>query len=113
MSDAELPLRMHSKLLFGSSYRLQVSAHIARHERVVSVREVARELGVADSIVRSEFLRLAEAGLLLALPRTGPSQYYERLDSPFWEFCATFERAATVEDDGSTSEVFRLRLTDG
>ncbi len=80
-------LRERSKLLFGNRYRLEIGEMIARSS-VVTAREIARDLGLADSVVRAELLRLSAAGLLVPSPMPTRERYYERVADPFWDYCA-------------------------
>jgi hypothetical protein len=38
-------------------------------------------------VVRAELLRLAEAGLLIALPSVQKERFFEQLPDPFWAYC--------------------------
>jgi predicted transcriptional regulator len=78
--------RETSKLLYGSAYRLEVAAAIATRE-VFSCRELARDLGVTDSLVRPELEKFEKAGLLERMPRTERIQYFMRRDNNYWKFC--------------------------
>jgi hypothetical protein len=84
-------IRYFSKVLLGNSYRLEVSALIARSkDGVVYVRQIAHELGVADSVVQPIMKQLAEAGLLSPMPRVRGHQMQEylRRDSIYWYMCS-------------------------
>jgi len=83
--------REFSKAVFGNSYRLEVVRAIASSEDgVVFARQLALELGVADSIVHPILRQLADVGLLEPLPRVKGHQMreYARTDSVLWVFCA-------------------------
>jgi hypothetical protein len=69
--------QQRSALAFGNRYFASVVDAAARqHDRddAFSVRRIARDLGVADSLVRSVVLRLAGLGIIDAVPRTGGSR---------------------------------------
>lgn len=78
-----------SSALFGNSHMAGVACWIAVNAEVpVTVRDVAAALGLADSVVRPVFLRLAAADLIRPLPKAGGArgkQHYERLSSDLWE----------------------------
>lgn len=78
-------VRHISKSLLGNAYLLEVAAAIT----VVAdghffAREIARRLGVADSVVAAALGRLEAAGLLKRLPRVANYQEFERVPSVFW-----------------------------
>jgi hypothetical protein len=54
---------------------------------LVTARELAAELRLADSVVRAELLRLADAGLLNALPSVAKERFFEQVPDPFWAYC--------------------------
>ncbi len=93
-------LELRSKLLYGNKYRLAIGNFIGQN-KLVTARHVAKELRLADSVVRPELLRLTDAQVLTALPSTGRERYYERVDDPFWEYCvqevAKFQGGAAKE----------------
>ena len=49
--------------------------------------EIASQLHLADSVVRAELLRLADAGLLHSLPSVQKERFYEMVIDPFWDYC--------------------------
>jgi DNA-binding transcriptional ArsR family regulator len=79
-------LEERSKLLFGNRHRLRIGNCVARRT-LVTAREIASELRLADSVVRAELLRLAAAGLLVALPSVQKERYFELVADPFWDYC--------------------------
>jgi hypothetical protein len=79
-------LEERSKLLFGNRHRLRIGNCIAPRN-LVTAREVASELHLADSVVRAELLRLAEAGLLIAMPSVQKERFFETVLDPFWDYC--------------------------
>jgi DNA-binding transcriptional ArsR family regulator len=79
-------LEERSKLLFGNRHRLRIGDCVAQRN-LVTAREVAAELRLADSVVRAELLRLAEAGLLIALPSVQKERFFEQVPDPFWAYC--------------------------
>ncbi len=83
---AAVDLETRSKLLFGNRHRLRIGECVARRN-LVTAREIAAELRLADSVVRAELLRLVEAGLLTALPSVQKERYYELTADPFWAYC--------------------------
>lgn len=96
--DARTRLRDRSGLLYGNRYRLEVGAYIAEN-KVVTVREIAAHLGVADSLVRPNLTRLKDAGLVQAIPKSDRHQYFERREDPYFEVCrreVAAEREAAV-----------------
>jgi hypothetical protein len=81
-------VREVSKILLGSSYRLEVAVAVARAEPgVVHLRGLASQLDLVDSLVRVELGHFERAGLLMRLPkpRGQQQQDYERLPSAFWD----------------------------
>jgi len=75
--------RSRSGAIFNNRYFVEVSGAVlevvASRDGLVTTREVASRTGLADSLVRSVIVRLAEAGLLERLPRLGGGrspQYY-------------------------------------
>ena len=81
-----MDLEERSKLLFGNRHRLRIGDCVAQRT-LVTAREVASELHLADSVVRAELLRLAAAGLLVALPSVQKERYFELVPDPFWAYC--------------------------
>ena len=81
-----MDLEERSKLLFGNRHRLRIGDCVAQRN-LVTAREVASELRLADSVVRAELLRLAAAGLLVALPSVQKERYFEMVEDPFWAYC--------------------------
>jgi hypothetical protein len=79
-------LEERSKLLFGNRHRLRIGDCIAPRT-LLTAREIASELHLADSVVRAELLRLAEAGLLIALPSVQKERFFETVADPFWAYC--------------------------
>jgi DNA-binding transcriptional ArsR family regulator len=79
-------LEERSKLLFGNRHRLRIGDCIAS-KTLVTAREIASQLHLADSVVRAELLRLADAGLLHALPSVQKERFYEMVVDPFWDYC--------------------------
>jgi hypothetical protein len=79
-------LEERSKLLFGNRHRLRIGDCVAQRT-LLTAREVAAELRLADSVVRAELLRLVEAGLLIALPSVQKERFFERAADPFWAYC--------------------------
>jgi predicted transcriptional regulator len=88
--DPQLPdtrdIASVSKLLFGNRWRLPVAAFIAEHQAgVVTVREIARELGCSDSVITPVVQGFHEAGLLDGPERDGREVRYTRLPHVYWE----------------------------
>ena len=81
-----MDLEERSKLLFGNRHRLRIGDCVAQRT-LVTAREVAAELRLADSVVRAELLRLADAGLLVALPSVQKERFFEQVPDPFWAYC--------------------------
>ena len=80
-----MDLEERSKLLFGNRHRLRIGDCVAQRT-LVTAREVAAELRLADSVVRAELLRLADAGLLIALPSVQKERFFEQVPDPFWAY---------------------------
>jgi|SRR6266496_2484157 predicted transcriptional regulator len=81
-------VRENSKILLGSSYRLEVAAAVAQAEPgVVHVRGLADQLALKDNLVSLEIGHFERAGLLVRLPKPKGQQQqdYERMPSVFWE----------------------------
>jgi DNA-binding transcriptional ArsR family regulator len=79
-------LEDRSKLLFGNRHRLRIGDCLAS-KTLVTAREVASQLHLADSVVRAELLRLSDAGLLHALPSVQKERFFETVVDPFWDYC--------------------------
>jgi DNA-binding transcriptional ArsR family regulator len=79
-------LEERSKLLFGNRHRLRIGDCIAA-KTLVTAREIASQLHLADSVVRAELLRLADAGLLTPLPSVQKERFFETVIDPFWDYC--------------------------
>jgi hypothetical protein len=79
-------LEERSKLLFGNRHRLRIGDCVARRN-LLTAREVAAELRLADSVVRAELLRLSDAGLLVPLPSVQKERFFEQVPDPFWAYC--------------------------
>jgi DNA-binding transcriptional ArsR family regulator len=78
-------VRHISKSLLGNAYFLEVAAAIAAvADGQFFAREIAKRLGVADSVVAASLGRLEAAGLLKRLPRVANYQEFERVPSVFW-----------------------------
>jgi DNA-binding IclR family transcriptional regulator len=80
-------VRHVSKALLGNAYLLEVAAAVAAlAEGQFFAREIARRLGVADSLVAPALQRLESGGLLKRLPKVANYQVFERVPSVFWAF---------------------------
>lgn len=78
-------VRHISKALLGNAYLLELAAAIAGvADGHFFAREMAKRLGVADSVVTPAVGRLEAAGLLKRLPRVANYQEFERVPSVFW-----------------------------
>ena len=96
-----MELEERSKLLFGNRHRLRIGNCVAQRN-LLTAREVAAELRLADSVVRAELLRLAEAGLLVALPSVQKERFFEQVPDPFWAYCREeVARFGNRSDDGA------------
>jgi hypothetical protein len=81
-------VRLFSRELFGSRYRLEVGVALAEMGGPMTyARELAQAVQLPDNVVRSELLAFAAAGLLAAHERIARNQpaYFERRPSAFWE----------------------------
>lgn len=81
-------VRKLSKRLFGNRYRLEIAAAIAEAEpSVVYARALAEQLQAPANLVGEELHTLAEAELLVLLPRPRGQQQqeYQRMASSYWE----------------------------
>lgn len=83
-----------SHALFGNAAFAEVAASAdqiltaAGAGATVTTRQVAAATGASDSVVRPVMRRLAVAGLLVPLPKTGPAngtQPYERGPEGAWD----------------------------
>ncbi|MDQ1465650.1 MAG: hypothetical protein QOH10_65 [Actinomycetota bacterium] len=81
-----MDLEERSKLLFGNRHRLRIGDCVAQRT-LVTAREIAAHLRLADSVVRAELLRLADAGLLIAMPSVQKERFFETVADPFWAYC--------------------------
>jgi hypothetical protein len=82
-----------SKTLFGSAYRVEVAAAIAKSgSGIVCVSEIAEELGVRrDTVVANEFTHFVHARQLARRDdASGASRFvfYSRVDDVFFKSCA-------------------------
>lgn len=82
-------MRRRSKALFGNRDRLAVIAGVSQTDQAVCAADLEKRLGLANNRVRAQLLALAEAGLLIAMPKTPTerTQWYQRVSSPVWEMC--------------------------
>lgn len=76
MDDASKEARRsRSGAIFNNRYFAEVSESVldvaSSRDGLVTTREIASKTGLADSLVRSVMVRLADAGLLERLPRLG------------------------------------------
>lgn len=91
MTDALEEARRLSAAVFGNRHFAAVVAAIkermSSEAELVTARELARAAALSDSTVRPVLLRLAEAGVLLALPKAGharTTQYYQPVPGLLW-----------------------------
>lgn len=77
-------VRHRSKRLLGNSDRLEVAAAVARSCGLVHAQELADQLRISPPRVRTQLLAFVDAGIMVALPRHGLTQNYERLDDAYW-----------------------------
>jgi hypothetical protein len=77
--------------MFGNSFFAEVVTAVDRlsapAETFVTTRMVASETTLSDSLVRPVMLRLRNAGLIMALPRTGGPRstiHYQVHRGPLW-----------------------------
>jgi hypothetical protein len=98
--DAEVGLqraRAASRLLFGNQDRLEVAAAVGRAEvGGVYAQAIALTTGLHSGRVGKQLAVLSDAGLLVRMPTVGGGRrvYYERRESPFWDFAAHFLEAS-------------------
>src|SRR5688572_11431918 len=79
-----------SKLVFGNQDRLIVAAAVADAEPgSIFARSLAQSIGIPDNRISLQLRQLADADLLVALPKVGGGNriYFERRNSAFWELC--------------------------
>lgn len=79
--------RRLSAALFGNEKVVEVALALDEVNAPCTAQELAVRTGIAHSMVRDVLVRLATAGLLLALPKTGgtrSAQYYEPEDRGAW-----------------------------
>lgn len=88
-SETRDHLRARSKVLLGNKDRLDVAVTVALAEdKAVNATDLAAELQLVNSRVRTQLLAFAEAGLLIETPAVeGLKRWYMRKDSPFWRGC--------------------------
>ena len=90
-ADTSSEARRISKILFGTTYRLEVAAVVARAEPgIVSVGSVLEQVDVPGenaSVIRKELEALAKVDLLVRLPRPRGQrvQEYERFPNEYWQ----------------------------
>jgi hypothetical protein len=82
-------IRANSKTLLGNRDRIDVAVAIALSEHgAVNATDLADELGLVNSRVRTQLLAFAEVELLSEIPPAGElKRWYLRQDSPFWQAC--------------------------
>lgn len=88
MSESLNDLRLLSQRLFGQWYRLEVMVAIAQStDGIISLGELAAQLGLTASNLQNSLRDLTRAGLLSRLP-PGDSKrrYYRRNESLAWAF---------------------------
>jgi hypothetical protein len=81
-------IKFHSKLLFGSSDRLDVAVAVALSpDGAVNATDLSWDLQIANNRVRAQLLVLRDAGFLQEAPGDrGGRRWFVRLDDPFWDF---------------------------
>ena len=89
-------VRRRSKVLFGSSDRLEVSVAVAlAKDGIVNATDLHWELMLAANRVRAQLLALAAADLVVeTAPGLNGKRMFMRMDSPFWDFCLETYAAA-------------------
>jgi DNA-binding MarR family transcriptional regulator len=98
------PIRRFSKAVLGNRHRLEIARAIAEETKGrVSARRLARELGLADSLVQPELKRLSALGLLRPLPKRGAELFYERRQFKFWT------AMTDIHDDATSIATVRRR----
>lgn len=98
--------RVVSSALFGNAAFAEVVTSAdtilaaAGHSATVTTRQVAAATGAADSVVRPVMHRLAAAGLLVPLPKTGAAngpQLFVRAHPSSWQALISLVSDATGE----------------
>jgi DNA-binding transcriptional ArsR family regulator len=102
-----------SAAIFGNRYMAEVLATIdgIADDEGVTVRRIARELNIGDSVVRPILSRLLEAGYVEALPKIGGSrsaQYYVVTDRPVNRTLAAYVRSM-ISDEMMDGKQYRSR----
>jgi hypothetical protein len=87
--NARERVRGGSKVLFGNRDRLEVAVAIALSEdKAVNATDLADELRLVNSRVRTQLLAFAKVELLSEMPAGGElKRWYVRQDNPFWQSC--------------------------
>jgi hypothetical protein len=86
-------LRRKSKLMFGSSDRLEVALAIATSgDGLVNATDLSWDLHIANNRVRTQLVALSELGLLVPDQAAVGKKWYQRVDSPFWPTCLDLHR---------------------
>jgi hypothetical protein len=83
-------VRERSKLVLGNRDRAEVGAAIGSSpDGLVNATDLAFELGLANSRVRTQLLALCDAGYLRSIPNVKVSEkrMYQRLDASLWKTC--------------------------
>jgi DNA-binding FadR family transcriptional regulator len=91
--------------LFGNEKVAEVVLAMESIHAPSTAQELARQTGIAHSMVRDVLVRLTAAGLLSPLPRIGgarSAQYYEINDADPWAHLTALARWL---DEGSQSDV--------
>jgi hypothetical protein len=87
--NAREHVRANSKVLLGNKDRLEVAVAIALSEdHAVNATDLADELRLVNSRVRTQLLAFAKVELLSEMPGGGElKRWYVRQENPFWQFC--------------------------
>jgi predicted ArsR family transcriptional regulator len=83
-----MQIRDVSSALFGNEKMAEVVLAMASQRGNATAQRVADDLSVNHDLARKPMLRLVEAGLLMALPKTGgrrSAQFYEVVEGPEWD----------------------------
>lgn len=99
-------MRGFSRQTLGHTYRLEVAAGFAQLTPV-SVRRLARALGLPDNVVWNEVQSLLRAGLIAPASTSGRERNYALHEHPYWSFAS--EVVSLYAQEGPTPTKARRR----
>jgi len=91
-------LRELSRVVFGQDYRLELMLAISsREDQIVTLGDLAKQLGLPPSSIQVPFRALIAANLLSPLPSDDSRRkFYQANRSAAWEWARELERQAAA-----------------